>query len=59
LCYSNIVDNIPAIQTVGNTFYTSKLNIVTETGATVSINNAPIGGTAVAVTGIPVLCAIQ
>jgi hypothetical protein len=36
---------------VGNTFYTSKLNIVTETGATVSINNAPIGGTAVAVTG--------
>jgi hypothetical protein len=36
---------------VGNTFYTGKLNIVTETGATVSINNAPISGTAVAVTG--------
>jgi gliding motility-associated-like protein len=38
----NIVDNIPAIQTVGNTFYTGKLNIVTETGATVTINGSSI-----------------
>ena len=49
----NIVDNIPVIQTVGSTFYTGKLNIVTETGATVSINNTPITASPVAITGNP------
>lgn len=47
----NIVDNIPMIQSIGNTFYDGKLNIVTETGATVTINNSPITSPAVPVTG--------
>lgn len=49
----NIVDNIPLIQTVGTTFYSGSLNIVTETGATVTINNSPIGVSPVAVLGNP------
>jgi hypothetical protein len=36
----NIVDNIPVIQTIGTTVYSGRLNIVTETGATVTINAA-------------------
>jgi hypothetical protein len=38
----NIVDNIPSIEKIGNTFYDGGLNIVTETGATVTLNNNPI-----------------
>ena len=49
----NIVDNIPVIQTVGNTFYSGSLNIVTETGATVTINNSAFSGSPVAVLGNP------
>lgn len=49
----NIVDNIPQIQAIGNTTYTGKLNIVTETGATVFINNNPILATPLNITGNP------
>ncbi|RDI57569.1 T9SS type B sorting domain-containing protein [Flavobacterium glaciei] len=48
----NIVDNIPAIQSIGNTLYNGGLNIVTETNATVTINGSPINATdAIPVTG--------
>jgi hypothetical protein len=47
----NIVDNIPAIQSIGSTFYNGGLNIVTEAGATVTINNSPISTPAVPITG--------
>jgi gliding motility-associated-like protein len=47
----SIVDNIPKIEEIGNTFYTGGLNIVTETGAIVLINNAPIAATPNVVTG--------
>lgn len=47
----NTVDNIPAIQSIGNTNYNGGLNIVTETGATVTIGGFPINATAVPVTG--------
>jgi gliding motility-associated-like protein len=49
----NIVDNIPQIQSIGNTTYSGKLNIVTETGATVLINNNPVSETPVNITGNP------
>jgi gliding motility-associated-like protein len=49
----NIVDNIPFIETIGNTFYSGSLNIVTETGATVTINNSAINVTPIAVLGNP------
>ncbi|MGM8361113.1 T9SS type B sorting domain-containing protein [Flavobacterium sp. ARAG 55.4] len=49
----NIVDNIPQIQFIGDTFYTGKLNIITEKGASVLINNAPVNATPVAITGNP------
>jgi len=49
----NIVDNIPQIQFIGNTIYTGGINIITETGATVLINNNPINANAVSVTGNP------
>ncbi|KAF2332573.1 T9SS type B sorting domain-containing protein [Flavobacterium daemonense] len=49
----NTVDNIPEIQSIGNNSFTGYLNIVTETGATVLLNNSaisalptPIQGTA-------------
>ena len=48
-----IVDNIPLIQSIGKATYTGGLNIVTETGATVTINNIPIGTSPVAITGNP------
>jgi len=38
----NVVDNIPQIQLIGTTSYTGGLNIVTETGATVLLNDNPI-----------------
>ena len=47
----SIVDNIPSIESIGNTFYNGGLNIVTEAGATVTINNTPISSLPVAVTG--------
>ena len=47
----SIVDNIPSIESIGNVLYNGGLNIVTETGATVTINNNPINSVAVPVTG--------
>ena len=38
----NSVDNIPSIETIGTTIYNGGLNIVTEAGATVTINNNPV-----------------
>lgn len=38
----NTVDNIPQIQSIGNNTFNGFLNIVTETGATVLLNNSPI-----------------
>ena len=49
----NIVDNIPVIQTVGTTSYSGSLNIVTETGATVTINGGSINSLPVPVEGNP------
>lgn len=48
-----IVDNIPLIQSIGTTVYTGGLNIVTETGATVTVNGNTITTTPVAITGNP------
>ncbi|GIZ09844.1 T9SS type B sorting domain-containing protein [Flavobacterium sp. UMI-01] len=47
------VDNIPMVEAIGNTSYTGILNIVTETGATVSVNNTVISTNPVAITGNP------
>jgi hypothetical protein len=41
------------IQTVGSTSYSGSLNIVTETGATVTISGSPVSGLPVAVIGNP------
>ena len=50
----NIVDNIPFIQSIGGIVYNGGLNIVTETGAAVTINgNSIAANTAVTVTGNP------
>lgn len=49
----NSVDNIPAIESIGDITFNGGLNIVTETGATVSINNTPITVTPVEITGNP------
>ncbi|MFV8344297.1 T9SS type B sorting domain-containing protein [Flavobacterium sp. XS2P39] len=49
----SIVDNIPKIESIGNTSYNGGLNIVTEAGATVTINNNAITGFPVAVLGNP------
>lgn len=49
----NVVDNIPQIQSIGSTFYTGGLNIVTEKGATVLINNTPINSSPEDITGNP------
>src|SRR6218665_1596918 len=38
----NTVDNIPQIQSIGNNTFNGFLNIVTETGASVLLNNSPI-----------------
>jgi gliding motility-associated-like protein len=47
----NIVDNIPLIESIGNVSYSGGLNIVTETGATVLINDSPITSVPVAIVG--------
>jgi gliding motility-associated-like protein len=47
----SIVDNIPSIESIGSTFYNGGLNIVTEAGATVTINNDPINSIAIPITG--------
>ncbi|WP_418263458.1 T9SS type B sorting domain-containing protein [Flavobacterium faecale] len=47
------VNNIPLIQSIGTVTYTGGLNIVTETGATVTINNNTISSSPVPVTGNP------
>lgn len=47
----NIVDNIPLIESIGSITYNGGLNIVTETGASVSINGSPIATTAVSIAG--------
>ncbi|PZX94860.1 gliding motility protein [Flavobacterium aquariorum] len=47
----NTVDNIPQIQSIGNTTFNGILNIVTESGATVLLNNAPIASPPIAITG--------
>ncbi|WP_243699496.1 T9SS type B sorting domain-containing protein [Flavobacterium caseinilyticum] len=49
----SIVDNIPAIESIGNTIYNGGLNIVTEAGAAVTLNNIPITSLPVAVVGNP------
>jgi gliding motility-associated-like protein len=48
-----IVDNIPKIDEIGNTPYSGVVNIVTETGATVLINEMPTGVTPIPITGKP------
>ena len=40
-----VVDNIPDIDKIGNKFFNGTVNIVTETGATVEIDNNPIVST--------------
>lgn len=47
----NTVDNIPQIQSIGNTTFNGILNIVTESGATVLLNNNPITSPPIAITG--------
>ncbi|HKO76572.1 MAG TPA: T9SS type B sorting domain-containing protein, partial [Flavobacterium sp.] len=47
----NTVDNIPQIQSIGNTTFNGILNIVTESGATVLLNNNPIASPPIAITG--------
>ncbi|WP_281322441.1 T9SS type B sorting domain-containing protein [Flavobacterium aestivum] len=49
----NSVDNIPLIQSIGNNTFSGVLNIVTETGATVKVNNSPITATPISITGNP------
>ena len=47
----NTVNNIPLIENIGTVNYTGGLNIVTENGAVVTINNQPINASPVAVNG--------
>jgi gliding motility-associated-like protein len=47
----NTVDNIPLIQSIGNTIFSGVLNIVTETGATVMLNNIPISALPIPIIG--------
>ncbi len=49
----NIVDNIPLIEQIGSVNFNGGLNIVTETGAIVKINNVALTATPTAVTGTP------
>lgn len=47
------VDNIPLIESIGNISFNGGLNIVTETGAVVKINNVITTAMPVAITGSP------
>ena len=47
----NTVDNIPQIQSIGNATLVGVLNIVTEAGASVLLNNSPIATLPIAITG--------
>ncbi|AOW10957.1 T9SS type B sorting domain-containing protein [Flavobacterium gilvum] len=47
----NTVDNIPQIQSIGNNSFNGYLNVVTETGATVLLNDSPIGVPPVSIEG--------
>lgn len=47
----NTVDNIPQIQSIGSNTFNGFLNIVTESGATVSLNNSPITESPIAIQG--------
>lgn len=49
----NTVDNIPQIQSIGNTTLTGVLNIVTESGSTVSLNGTPITSSPISIIGNP------
>jgi gliding motility-associated-like protein len=49
----NTVDNIPLIESIGNNAFNGVLNIVTETGATVKLNNSLITATPISITGNP------
>ena len=49
----SIVDNIPSIESIGNIIYNGGLNIVTEAGATVTINNVPITSQPFTILGNP------
>jgi gliding motility-associated-like protein len=46
-----IVDNIPKINEIGSTNYSGVVNIVTEAGANVSINETPIGVAPILING--------
>lgn len=48
-----IVDNIPYVESIGNITFNGGLNIVTETGAAITLNGNPINTTPVAVEGNP------
>jgi gliding motility-associated-like protein len=48
-----IVDNIPQINRIGNVNYDGVVNVVTENGASVLINNLPIGVNPITITGNP------
>lgn len=48
-----IVDNIPQINWIGNTNYSGIVNVVTETGATVLVNEMPIAATPIPISGNP------
>ena len=47
----NGVDNIPLIESIGNTIYNGSLNIVTEAGSSVLVNGNPIAALPLAVVG--------
>jgi gliding motility-associated-like protein len=47
----NTVDNIPQIQSIGSTDFIGVLNIVTEAGASVLLNDNPITSPPIAITG--------
>lgn len=49
----NIVDNIPYVEFIGSITFNGGLNIVTETGAAITLNGNPINATPVAVEGNP------
>ena len=49
----NTVNNIPFIERIGSIVYNGGLNIVTEAGATVLINNSPIAASPIAINANP------